>query len=171
LYYVSTSQIVTQVPLELTPAPVTVQVLRNLAMRSSQSLNLAPAPPAILSVNQRGTGAGSIFHAADSSLVTTSAPAQAGETLVIYCSGLGAFKSTLKSGQLPPNPPPETLAAPQVTIGGTTFSPLLSSAAPGYVGLYQVRVQVPANSQKGSAVEVTLAIAGVSSNAVTVAIQ
>ncbi len=171
LYYISPTQIVAQVPLELTPGPVTVQVIRNLAVSTSQSLNLATAAPAILSVNQKGTGAGLIFHAADSSLVTTTAPALVGETLVIYCTGLGAFKSALKSGELPPNPPPETLAAPQVMMGGASAIPILSSAASGYVGLYQVQVKVPANSQTGSAVVLTLAIGGVSSNAVTVAIQ
>ena len=172
LYYVSPTQIDAQVPLELTPGPVTVQVLRNLAVSVSQVLNLLPAAPAILSVNQQGTGAGLVLHAADSSLVTTSAPAKAGENLVIYCTGLGALQSTtLKSGQLPPNPPPDTVNTPQVTIGGANATVTLSGAAVGYVGLYQVGVQVPASSQKGNAVTVRLAIGGVSSNVVTIAIQ
>jgi uncharacterized protein (TIGR03437 family) len=171
LYYVSPTQIDAQVPLELTPGPVTVQVLKNLAVSASQVLNLLAAAPAILSVNQQGTGAGLVFHAADSTLVTTSSPAKAGETLLIYCTGLGALKSTLKSGQLPPSPPPDTVSAPQVTIGGATAVLTVSGAAPGYVGLYQVGAQVPANSQKGNSVAITLALGGVSSNAVTIAIQ
>jgi uncharacterized protein (TIGR03437 family) len=171
LYYVSPTQINAQVPLELTPGAVMVQVRRNLATSASQVVNLMPAAPAILSVNQQGTGDGLIFHAADSSLVTASAPAKAGETLVIYCTGLGVLSTPLKSGELPPNPAPETLSVPTVTIGGANAHVSLSGAAPGYVGLYQVRVQVPADSQNGNTVAVRLAIGGSSSNTVTVAIQ
>lgn len=171
LYYLSPTQIDAQVPLELTPGPVTVQVIRNLAASASQVVNLLPAAPAILSVNEQGTGSGLVFHAADFSLVTTASPAKAGETLTIYCTGLGAFKSLLKSGQLAPTPPPNTANTPQVTIGGATATVTQSSAAPGYVGLYQVGAQVPASSQKGNSVAVTLAVGSATSNAVTIAIQ
>ena len=171
LYYVSPTQIDAQVPLELTPGPVTVQVIRNLAASGSQTLNLLPAAPEILSANEQGTGSGLVFHAADSSLVTTASPATAGETIVIYCTGLGAFNSLLKSGQLAPTPPPSTTKTPQVTIGGATATVTQSSAAPGYVGVYQVGVQVPAGSQKGNSVTVTLAVGSATSNAVTIAIQ
>lgn len=171
LYYVSPTQIDAQVPFELTPGPVTVQVWRNLAVSASQVVNLLPAAPAILTVNQQGTGAGLVFHAADSTLVTAASPAKVGETLFIYCTGLGALKTPLKSGQLPPSPPPDTVNTPQVTIGGVTALPALSGAAPGYVGLYQLGVQVPANTAKGNTVAVTLAVGEVSSNAVTIAVQ
>jgi uncharacterized protein (TIGR03437 family) len=171
LYYVSPTQIDAQVPLELTPGPVAVQVIRNLAPSVKQVLNLLPAAPAILSVNGQGTGSGLVFHAADFSLVTTASPAKTGETLMIYCTGLGAFKSTLKSGQLAPTPPPNTVNTPQVTIGGTSATVTQSSAAPGYAGLYLVGVQVPASSQTGNSVAVTLAVGSTTSNAVTIAIQ
>jgi uncharacterized protein (TIGR03437 family) len=171
LYYVSPTQIDAQVPLELTPGPVTVQVIRNLAPSAKQVLNLLPAAPAILSVNGQGTGSGLVFHAADFSLVTTASPAKVGETLMIYCTGLGAFKSTLKSGQLAPTPPPNTVNTAQVTIGGASASVSQSSAAPGYAGLYLVGVQVPASSQTGNSVAVTVAVGSTTSNAVTIAIQ
>ncbi len=91
--------------------------------------------------------------------------------MIIYCTGLGAFTTNLKSGQLAPTPPPNTRNTPLVTIGGASATVTQSSAAPGYVGLYQVAVQIPASSQKGSAVTMTLAAGEVSSNAVTIAIQ
>jgi uncharacterized protein (TIGR03437 family) len=46
-----------------------------------------------------------------------------------------------------------------------------SGLAPGYVGLYQVNALVPEGSAVGSAVPVTISIGGVSSNAVTIAVQ
>jgi uncharacterized protein (TIGR03437 family) len=171
IYYVSPTQIDAQVPLELTPGPVTVQVFRNLAPSAAQALNLKAAAPAILSVNQQGTGAGLVFHGADSTLVTASSPAKAGETVMIYCTGLGAFTTALRSGQLPPNPPPDTATTPQVTIGGSPAAVTLSTAAPGYVGLYRVVVQIPANSPTGNSVAMALTMGGASSNTVTIAIQ
>ena len=90
---------------------------------------------------------------------------------MIYCTGLGAFKSTLKSGQLAPTPPPNTVNTAQVTIGGASATVSQSSAAPGYAGLYLVGVQVPASSQTGNSVAVTVAVGSTTSNAVTIAIQ
>jgi uncharacterized protein (TIGR03437 family) len=171
LYYVSPTQIDAQVPLELKPGAVTIQVSRNLTTSAPQVVNLMSAAPAILTVNQQGTGAGLIFHAGDSRLVSANAPASAGETLVIYCSGLGALKSPLKSGDLAPNPAPETVNRPEVTIGGANAELILSSAATGYAGVYQVKVQVPPGSSKGATVAVRLTIGGISSNTVTVAIE
>ena len=49
---------------------------------------------------------------------------------------------------------------------------LFRSLAPGFVGLYQVNVRVPANAQTGNAVPVTITTAeGQISNTVTVAIN
>jgi uncharacterized protein (TIGR03437 family) len=105
------------------------------------------------------------------SLVTATNPATAGETLVIYCTGLGAFKAPLKSGQPAPTPPPSTLMTPQLSIGGIVANLTQSSAAPGYAGVYQVLGQVPANSQTGSSVSVTLSAGAVTSNTVTIAVR
>ena len=46
-----------------------------------------------------------------------------------------------------------------------------SGLAPEFVGLYQVNAQVPANAPTSDAVPVVLSIGGVTSNAVTIAIQ
>jgi uncharacterized protein (TIGR03437 family) len=58
-----------------------------------------------------------------------------------------------------------------VTIGGVPADASFSGLAPGYVGLYQVNVQVPATVAAGSAVPLTIAIGGVTSNTVTIAVQ
>jgi serine/threonine protein kinase len=49
--------------------------------------------------------------------------------------------------------------------------PTRTGVAPEFVGLYQVKVQVPADSARGNAAPVLLAIEGVSFNAVTIAVQ
>ena len=46
-----------------------------------------------------------------------------------------------------------------------------SGLAPGFVGLYQVNAQVPEGTLSGEAVSLSLAIGGIESNVVTVAID
>ncbi|MCX6616678.1 MAG: hypothetical protein NTZ98_11360, partial [Acidobacteria bacterium] len=58
-----------------------------------------------------------------------------------------------------------------VTIGGVPAVVSYSGLAPGFVGLYQVNAQVPANAPSGTAVPVVVNVGGVASNAVTLAIQ
>jgi uncharacterized protein (TIGR03437 family) len=58
-----------------------------------------------------------------------------------------------------------------VTIGGVQASTLFYGLTPGSVGLYQLNVQVPPIAVKGSAVPVAIAIAGIPSNTVTMAVQ
>jgi uncharacterized protein (TIGR03437 family) len=58
-----------------------------------------------------------------------------------------------------------------VTIGGVPATPSFAGLAPGWVGLYQVNVQVPANAPTGDAVPVTLSVGGAVSNQVTIAVQ
>jgi len=60
---------------------------------------------------------------------------------------------------------------PQVTIGGVTVPAAFSGLSPGLVALYQVNVQVPAGSQTGSAVPITIQMGDVASNTVYIAVQ
>ncbi len=171
IYYVSPTQINAQVPFEIQPGPVRVQVRRNLAASPVESITVHSAAPSILTLDQRGSGAGLIFHEMDAGLVTEASPARPGESVAIYCTGLGALKTPLKTGAIAPNPPLETVATPRATIGGLDASVSFSGAAPGYAGLYRVIVQIPAESPKGNAVTLAVAMTGLSSNVVTLAIQ
>jgi uncharacterized protein (TIGR03437 family) len=60
---------------------------------------------------------------------------------------------------------------PWVTIGGVPTAVSFSGLAPGFAGLYQVNVQVPPSAPTGGGVAVVLAIGGVASNTVTVAVE
>ena len=62
-------------------------------------------------------------------------------------------------------------STPVVTIGGVPAAVTFSGLAPGFVGLYQVNAEVPANARTGDAVPVALTIGGVTSNTVTIAVQ
>jgi len=58
-----------------------------------------------------------------------------------------------------------------VAIGGISATAGFAGLAPGFVGLYQVDVQVPQAVAPGNAVPLSLAIGSSTSNTVTIAVQ
>jgi uncharacterized protein (TIGR03437 family) len=85
---------------------------------------------------------------------------------------LGPVTDQPKSGdQASANPLSLTTSTPTVSIGSLQARVVFAGLAPGYVGLYQVNVQVPADAPIGDAVPVALSIGGASSNVVTIAVQ
>jgi uncharacterized protein (TIGR03437 family) len=66
---------------------------------------------------------------------------QTGDYLVIYCTGLGPTRA---SGDFI-----VTTAQPTVYLGSAPIAPAFSGLAPGFVGLYQVNVQLPPSLSRG----------------------
>jgi uncharacterized protein (TIGR03437 family) len=92
-----------------------------------------------------------IEHASNFQPVTVSNPASAGEVIAIYLTGLGDVNPRPAAGQAASaNPLSFTVVVPTATIGGLSASVLFSGLAPGFVGLYQVNLQVPANAPTGN---------------------
>jgi uncharacterized protein (TIGR03437 family) len=91
-----------------------------------------------------------------------------GETVLIYCTGLGAVSSPPQDGAAGNGQP--TTAMPTVTIGGTKAMVSFSGLAPGFVGLYQVNAEVPAGLSAGNQ-SVVVSVAAESSNSVFLPIE
>jgi uncharacterized protein (TIGR03437 family) len=68
--------------------------------------------------------------------------ASAGETVLIYGTGLGPVSPAQQSGAAAAGAA-STTVTPTVTIGGVTASTGFSGLAPGFVGLYQINAVVP----------------------------
>jgi uncharacterized protein (TIGR03437 family) len=176
LYFVSGGQVNLQVPWEAAvSSTATLAATLNGTAGATQTVNVAAFAPAIFTTNAQGTGPGLIqdssFH-----LVNSSNPATAGTTtILIYCTGLGAVSANQPATGAAASTDPTKLAPTSspvtVTIGGVAAEPSFAGLAPGYVGLYQVNVLVPATVSAGSAVPLTIAIGGVASNTVTIAVQ
>ena len=64
-----------------------------------------------------------------------------------------------------------TTTLPTVTIGGVEARVTFSGLAPGFVGLYQINVEVPPGVPIGDQVEVVVTIGGVRANVVTIAVE
>jgi uncharacterized protein (TIGR03437 family) len=99
----------------------------------------------------------------DNSINTPSAPLTRGQMLVIYATGLGAVN---RQGQL------SVVAAPVTAIlNGQELPVAFSGLTPGYIGLYQVNLPIPAATPPGLGISLTLKQGGVLSNTISVALQ
>jgi uncharacterized protein (TIGR03437 family) len=96
-----------------------------------------------------------ITHA-DGTVVSNIRPAQAGEELVAYATGLGQTSPALTTGQPPAASSPtltvfgidfnyraNALATKPGAAGAPVASPVFTGATKGYVGLYQINFIVP----------------------------
>jgi uncharacterized protein (TIGR03437 family) len=169
LFFVSNGQINAQAPFDL-PAgfAVSIQVRRGSTQSTVRTANVAAVSPGIFIVDQ-ASGAGAVLHA-DYSLVSSGSPARPGEFLLIYCTGLGALRTPVRSGERAPSVPPlaETINVPEVRIAGLPANVTYSGLAPGFVGLYQINVQAPAGLPAGNQT-VQITTLGVASNTATIA--
>ena len=169
LFFVSSGRIIAQAPFNL-PAgsAVSIQVARGGNSSAVRTATVAAVSPGIFMVNQ-ASGTGAVLHASDYSLVSANSPARPGEFLLVYCTGLGALKASVKSGDRSPSAPPlaETLYLPTVTIAGMPASVLYSGLAPGLVGMYQITVQVPVGLPSGNQT-LQITTGGVASNTTTI---
>ena len=103
---------------------------------------LAPTAPGMFSSGQNGTGAGAIRHA-DFSLVNAASPAMGGETVLIYLTGMGAVTTAVTDG-VGATAADNTVSVPTVLVGGLQGTVIYSGLAPGFPGLYQMNVALPA---------------------------
>jgi uncharacterized protein (TIGR03437 family) len=169
LLYVSSGQINVLIPYEAAAnATHQLVVQRNNAISVPVSTSVFSAAPAILSTAGNGLGQGHIYVIEPSGAETLAdqhSPAAAGNTVVIYCVGLGAVNPPVTSGGAAPGPPlAYANAAVTVTFGGQAATPGFAGLTPGFAGLYQVNVVVPTGVTPGNQVPVTVSAGGKSSS-------
>jgi uncharacterized protein (TIGR03437 family) len=174
ILYTSAGQLNVQVPYGVpvnTQLQLTVQHGTTLSL--PESLVVAAAAPGIFTVNESGTGQGVIMKSDGVTLAQPATPASIGETVVIYCTGLGAVTPAVTEGSPAPfSPLAWTVNPVTVTIGGVAApAPSFYGLTPGLAGLYQVNVAVPSGIATGDAVPVTLSVAGQTSPPVTIAVR
>jgi uncharacterized protein (TIGR03437 family) len=174
------NQVDAQVPWELagqTAAPLTI-VTDDLS-GNTINVRLAQFSPGLYSAQANGAGQGAILIANTATLAAPASgqvhglPAKRGTDYInIFATGLGPVTNQPASGApASASPLSWATAAVTVTIGGVPVTPSFAGLAPGWVGLYQVNVQVPANAPVGDAVPVALSVGDAASNQVTMAVQ
>jgi uncharacterized protein (TIGR03437 family) len=169
LTFVSPLQINFQVPWELAgQTQASLAVTANGVTGTVRTIPLAAFGPGLFAA---GGGQGAVVNA-EGRLVDRNAPARAGDGLQVFATGLGPVTHPPASGEPAPSQAlSTTLTTPSVTVGGIPAPVLFSGLAPGFVGLYQVNVQVPEGVPTGDAIPVVLATGGATSNTVTIAVR
>ncbi len=175
LLFVSPGQINLQIPWELglgdgtAPIAVIVNGPTTRGTAANSPVNGTPSNTIKANVGDFGPGVFAVVQA-DGSL-TSSKPAGAGDVLIIYANGLGAVDSPVVTGQVAPSDRLiRTTETPTITIGGVTAQVLIfSGLAPGFAGLYQVNVQVPAGVAAGGSTPLVVSIGGQASPPVSIA--
>ena len=187
IYYISASEIDFAVPWETAGSEAAIAVVSGGTTSNTISVPIQIAPQ-IFTLNNSGSGQGSVVIAGTDTIAAPirafpgSSPAAKGDNISIYTTGLGGVLNPPADG-VETTGPSQTLAQPAVNIGCLNSSGMVifcntpiqsSSLVPGFVGLYQVNVQIPANAMSGSAVPLELTFGpavGRPSNIVTIAVK
>jgi uncharacterized protein (TIGR03437 family) len=147
LYFVSSGQINAQIPVDLLPGQeYQVLVVANNAYTTPDAIHIAPVTPGIA----RLANGQVIAQHADFSLVTEDAPAKPGEFLVAYLAGMGLTDNPVGTGaEAPSSPLAAVNASASVAVDGKAAPVLFAGLTPGFIGLYQINFQVPADAPTG----------------------
>ena len=171
-------QLVAQMPTELTGiGTATIEATVGGQTSTSRTFNVDAVAPGIFSIPPSTGGQGAVLLSNTTTIVApagsipgrTTQPANPGDFITIFCTGLGQVTPPVATGQLAPGQH-NTVAPTTVTIGGVTTNAAFSGLAPGFAGLYQVDVQVPQGVPSGDAVSLVMTVGGVQSNPVTIAV-
>jgi minor extracellular serine protease Vpr len=142
LHFISPGQINVQIPWEFQgQSSVTMKVTSiGYLWGATYTVPLTTYSPGVFAVTD-----------ANGTAITASHPATRGQTIIVYANGLGAVDSAQSSGDPASSTTlVRTTANPTVTLGGASATVAFSGLAPGFVGLYQINVQVPLAAPTGA---------------------
>jgi uncharacterized protein (TIGR03437 family) len=162
-------QINLQVPFELAGAGnATIAIERNGQSSVPITVPVATVAPGIFAMNGRDA---IVVRNSDNSLATRDRPTRRNEFVYFYATGLGAVENTPASGQ-PASAVPlsRALLQPVITLGGVRCDVLYAGLAPGFVGVFQLNIQVPVQAVSG-AQDIVVTSSGVSSRAATLYVE
>ena len=178
LKFVSSGQINAQAPWNLIFGPANVVVTRGGVVSQPAQAQVAQFSPALygfnlgtpqaVAVNLDGTVAASPGAIAG----VTSHPASAGDTVILYASGLGPVEQPPANGfdsldRLRPTTMPVS-----ALLGSVPAQVAFAGLSPQFIGVYQLNMVVPAGAMPGAAVPIQLQTGSVTSaDTLTIAVQ
>ena len=169
LFFVSSGQINAQLPFEV-PTGAATAIVRHAAGESApETFNVAtaavgifqfPATNRAVVLNQDGT-----VNAPDN-------PESRGRIIVVFLTGQGPLSPTVPTGQAAPSSP-LSLASLRATanIGRAAADVKFLGLTPGFVGLAQANIEVPAAAATGNEVVMFVSVDGQAGNTATVSIR
>lgn len=186
IYYIGPTQVNFQVPSNapLGTVRIAVRTADTGELVGGGSLLVSAAAPGIFTTNQAGTGQAAVVNQ-DGTINSSSNPAPVGSTILIYGTGQGQVSPAVPDGTAAPTSLPlsSTVAVPTssattcfnnqpsmcVALGNAFGDVKYSGLAPGYIGLWQINVVIPAGLT--GTVPIRVLIDGTPSNLVSIAVR
>ena len=177
LYFVSDGQVNAQMPWNVSPGNGSVVVTRGGVASTPVAVSIANVAPGVYSTPP---GAGfAIAINADGTLAApagaipgaTTHPAHAGDTLIVYATGLGAVSPADPNGAASLDALRTAVVTPGVLIGGKSATVAFAGLTPQFPAINQLNIVVPAGIT-GSSLPLQLVEGGItSSDQVVIAVQ
>jgi len=148
LSFVSPGQIEAIVPYAIGSSSIArIQVINNNVASNAVTEFVHLTAPGVFTEPPGGVGYGAVLHG-DYSLVTAQSPAQAGETVSVYLTGLGTTNPLVPDGSAGVFGETNNIIA--VYVGGQLVTNIgYCGLAPGLAGLYQINFTVPSGVTAG----------------------
>jgi uncharacterized protein (TIGR03437 family) len=159
IYYVSSTQIAALAPFALNASQTglaNIQLTNNGVKSNVVQMYTTDAAPGVYSQGSDGVGYALALHAANNQEVTPSNPAQPGEFISLYMTGLGTVTPAIGTGTVAPMSPQssaDVFTSGNLAVyfndygpGGFIGNPAniqFAGLAPTLAALYQVNVEVP----------------------------
>jgi uncharacterized protein (TIGR03437 family) len=162
LFFVSATQVNYLIPVGTVPGPTSVVVVNGSGVVSRGTVNVLQSTASIFTAKADGTGApaavastdGTNFNINVGNADGSATPLDAGNFVALFGTGL-----RFASGPV------------TISIGGTTVTPLFVGAAPGFEGLDQINLQIPASLAGRGEVDLIITAEGRASNTVKLRIR
>ncbi len=159
LNYVSPTQISVVVPFVITQSVAQIQVINNGTPSNTVTQFVGSSSAGVFTYDPSGGigNADALDITNHYSVIGPSNPAQIGDTVAVYLSGLGAVTGSTQAGSAGPSTSPyaNTVNPSAVYLDDPAgnlnqASVYFSGLAPGYAGLYQVNFGVPTGVASGT---------------------
>jgi uncharacterized protein (TIGR03437 family) len=149
IYYVSPNQVAALVPYQTTASVAQIKVVNNGVASNTVTELVNLTAPGVFTQPAGGLGYAAALHT-DFSPVTPSSPAQPGETIAVFVTGLGDVFPGIPDGSAGPSPDFSTATnAITADVNGVAANVTYKGLAPGLAGLYQVNIEIPTGLTAG----------------------
>ena len=145
------SSVTVMVPYETTEPIASIQVAYNGVSSNTVTVFTGDTAPGVFTLPPGGVSRAAARHANDASVVSQTNPAQVGEIISVYLTGLGQVSPPVSTGAVGPSDPLSWAAHDiQVFIDGVPApTPQFVGLTPTVVGLGVINVQIPAGVRVG----------------------